>query len=371
MIVDKLTKYAIFIPTTVKIGEKDTAQLFFEHVIAEYGIPRQVITDRDSRWRGEFWKEVCQLMGMKRSLTTAYHPQADGQTEVMNQGLEISLRAYVGPNRDDWSAALKGLALAYNTSPHTATGYSPAYLLRGYHPITGSTLIHAPESIPRPDSSTTFDASEQGHDSRDFESRIPEALEMSEIFRADRQRAQEALMLGQHFQKKAYNKGRLTTEFNVGDLVLFNPHSLALLKNVKGRGQKLLMKYDGPFEIIKKLSPVAYQLRLPASYGMHPILNIAHLEKYEPSPPEFGNDRPTKSLNRDDFEVLEEFEVDKIVSERYRKGRSGRRIIQYLTRFKGYGPEADEWLSPNQLRNAPDVLSDWRVAKTRTQRHQK
>jgi len=79
VIVDKLTKYAIFIPTTTTITEKGTAELFFRHVIAQYGIPRQVISDRDTRWKGEFWKEICDRMGMKRALTTAYHPQADGQ----------------------------------------------------------------------------------------------------------------------------------------------------------------------------------------------------------------------------------------------------------------------------------------------------
>ena len=81
---------------------------------------------------------------------------------------------------------------------------------------------------------------------------------MVEHFSAERHRAQEALVLGQHFQKKAYNKGRLAVEFSEGDLVLLNPHSLSLLKSEKGCGRKLLMKYDGPFEVIKKLSPVSY-----------------------------------------------------------------------------------------------------------------
>lgn len=111
---------------------------------------------------------------------------------------------------------------------------------------------------------------------------------MNEHFLADRHRAQEALTLSQHYQRKAYNKGRLIHEFDIGDLVLINPHSLSLLRNETGRGKKLLMKYDGPFEVLEKLSPVTYRLRLPASYGMHPVLNIAHLESYHPSPPEFG-----------------------------------------------------------------------------------
>jgi len=72
------------------------------------------------------WKRDMQQMGIKRALTTAYHPQADGQTEIMNQTLEISLRAYIGPDRDDWTSSLDGLALSYNSTPHTATGFAPA-----------------------------------------------------------------------------------------------------------------------------------------------------------------------------------------------------------------------------------------------------
>jgi hypothetical protein len=135
VLVDKLTKYVIFIPTTTTVTEKGTAELFFQHIISQYGIPRQVITDRDIQWKGEFWKEICDRMGMKRALTMAYHPQADRQTEIMNQSLEISLRAYIGPKRDNWVSSLNGLALSYNSTPHTATSFSPAYLLRGMYQL--------------------------------------------------------------------------------------------------------------------------------------------------------------------------------------------------------------------------------------------
>ena len=117
VIVDKLTKYAIFILTTISVTEVETAELFFHHIISKFGIPQQVITDRDARWRGEFWKEISKRMGMVRSLTTAYHPQADGQTEVLNQSLEISLHAYVSPSRNDWVSYLNALRLSYNTTP--------------------------------------------------------------------------------------------------------------------------------------------------------------------------------------------------------------------------------------------------------------
>ena len=89
-------------------------------------------------------------MGMTRSLTTTYHPQADSQTEVLNQSLEISLWAYIGPSCDDWAKHLDALSLSYNFTPHPTTRFAPAYLLRGYIPITRSTILHSPEPISRP-----------------------------------------------------------------------------------------------------------------------------------------------------------------------------------------------------------------------------
>jgi hypothetical protein len=183
------------------------------------------------------------------------------------------------------------------------------------------------------------------------------AQAMIDHFESDRDRAKEALLLAQVFQRRAYNNGRLLTEFEEGDLVVLNPHSLRLLKDEKGRGKKLLMKYDGPFEIIRKLSPVTYQIRLPVSYGINPIINIAHLEQYFQSPPKLGN-RPTKHLNRADFEEVPEEQVEYIISQRWRK-RGMRRIREYKVRWRGYGPEHDEWLTRKALQNAPAILQDW------------
>ena len=97
---------------------------------------------------------------------------------------------------------------------------------------------------------------------------------------------------------------------------------------------------------------------MPESYGMHPILNIAHLEKYQPSPAEFGN-WPTKSLNRADFDELLEYKVEVIIADWRKKGRKGRYVVEYLIRFKGYNANSDEWLNSKQLRNAPEVLEVW------------
>jgi hypothetical protein len=347
-IVDKLTKLALFVPTITEIGDEGTARLFFEKVWSLFGLPRQIITDRDSRWAQSFWKELTRLVGTRRALTTAHHPQADGQSEIMNQVLETALRTYVNDQRDDWHKKLVPFQHAYNTSVHSSTGHPPLYLLCGYHPIDPERILTGAFDEPIPRGPT---------ENRDAE-------EFAEGMEALRRTAQDSLKVAQAFQERSYNRGRLDFEFEEGDKVLINPHSMNLLRATTGKGRKLLPKYDGPFEILSKLSPVTYRLRLPASYKIHPVINIAHLQPYHESPQEFGT-RSKKHLNREDFEQLPEYEVERIVDEKWgnlpaRKGRKARREKRYLTRFVGYGPEWDEWLRPQDLRNAPLALQEWK-----------
>lgn len=359
VIVDKLTKYGIFIPTNTTITKYGTAKLFFKHVVSKFGLPRQIISDRDPRWSGDFWKEVCRLMGTNRALTTAYHPQADGQTEVLNQTLEIAIRAYIGPSRDNWENTIDALAMSYNTAVHTSTGYSPAYLLRGYQPLTATMLDSSSQEISSLEADrTTREPSNTG----DFELLDAQAQIMMERFVAERNHAKDALLIGQIAQQKYYNQGRLTKEFEEGDVVLINRQNLGLMRTEKGRGNKLLPKYDGPFEVAKKLSPVTYRLRLPLSYGIHPVLNISHLEKYVQSPPEYGI-REAIPLQRPGFDEQTEVEVDKIVAEKWTKGPHGRRVPRYRLRYVGYGPEDDEWVTRQGMRNAPEILQEWNDKK--------
>ncbi|QRW19822.1 Retrovirus-related Pol polyprotein from transposon [Rhizoctonia solani] len=278
VVVDKLTKYAHFLPCTTQINEVETAKLFHNNIWCQYGLPRQIITDRDARWTGAFWEHLVSLLGIKRALTTAYHPQADGQTEIMNQTLEIAIRAFTNPMKDNWKHLLAGFAHSYNTSMHTLTQQTPAFLLRGFQPLTTEDLLaQTAEYIKRP--------------SRESES----AEEFKESIDTARDLAKDALKIAQNLQQKYYNRNRTYSIYKPGDLVLINPHLLRLLKKEKGKGDKLNMRYEGPFEILERVSPVSYRLRLPGSYRIHPVINIAHIKNYKQSPKEFGN-RPTKHI---------------------------------------------------------------------------
>ena len=348
VVVDKLTRYAIFIPTTVDVTTEKTAELIFKHVITKFGLPHQIISDRDTRWTSSFWEELCRQMDIKRSLSTSYHPQTDGQTEVMNQILEIALRCYVGPKRDNWDEYLDGFALSYNNTPHSSTNYSPSFLLFGYLPRTSSNLLQ--------DSSTDITRFPLKYETESQSVNI-DADEFVTAITAYRRRAQDALKVAQSFQQKYYNKNRIPFEFEEGDQVLINLKTLKQLESKNLQGKKLHQRYEGPYEVIEKLSPVTYRIRLDSSLAIHNVINIAHLEPYSLSPVAYGPRVTGESQKRNRMGEIE-WEVDKIIAERRR--RQGSRLIPFFrVRYSGFGPEHDEWIPKSWLRNAPKVLRNW------------
>lgn len=247
----------------------------------------------------------------------------------------------MGPGRDDWSKYLDEFAHSYNSGVQASTGFTPAYLLRGYQPREPETLMtNGVEPVPR----------QQGGNL--------DADEFFEAMQVNLDKAKHAIYAAQINQKRAYNQGRLSDEFEEGDLVLINPHSMQLTRDLEGKGRKLLPKYDVPFKILQKISGITYRLRTPSSYKIHPVISIAHLERYHESPKEFG-DRKIRRTNRQDFNDLPEYEVEKKLSKRIRT-RGRKRIVEYLVRFEGYDANSDEWLSATQLTNAPEVLAQWK-----------
>jgi hypothetical protein len=347
VIVDKLTKYGIFLPCSKRIGETETARLFVTSVVVPFGVPRSIISDRDSRWRGDFWKEVSASLGAQRSLTTAHHPQADGQTEILNQLLEIALRGYVNSDRSDWSGKLPEFAMSYNSSVHSATGFSPAYLLYGFEPNRLPQFL-IPPGQPQDRSGLRKDNS----------------LSFLEDLEAARNQARDALAVAQNAYQNSYNRRRIHKEFDVGDKVLINPHSLQLQGPWGGHGHKLAERFEGPFEVTEKIGPTTYRIRLPPDYDIHPVLNIAHLEPYHQSPEEFGTRATRPIKKRSPGNRKEDWEVEEIIEEMLSARKvKGRRRLMYRCKWRypdGSIRETDEWIPERDLNNAPEVLRDWK-----------
>lgn len=176
------------------------------------------------------------------------------------------LRAYVSKDHSSWAAWLSVLAFAYNSGRHSSTQDSPNGLLFNYHPKVSTGEIQTKQwSLEE-----GFHSSERGE-------------EYVKAINLRREQAQDALVITQEQQAKAFNKYRCPVEEILpGDQVLVNPHTLKIVE-VEGTGRKLVQRMIGPFEVMERINPNMYRLRLPDSYPMHPVTNIEHLRKYRPS----------------------------------------------------------------------------------------
>ncbi|KZV51417.1 hypothetical protein F511_20581 [Dorcoceras hygrometricum] len=101
-VVDRFSKYAVFIGAPKVCSAELTAELFFKNVIKYFGIPQDIVSDRDTRFTGRFWTALFNMMGSELKFSTANHPQTDGQTERMNQLLEEYMRHYVTASQRNW-----------------------------------------------------------------------------------------------------------------------------------------------------------------------------------------------------------------------------------------------------------------------------
>jgi hypothetical protein len=102
VVVDRLSKQMHVAPTKANASAPDIAKLFHEHVYRHHGLPAQIISDRDPKFLSKFWSALFRALGVKLSLSSAYHPQTDGQTEVLNSKVEEMLRAYTSHHQQDW-----------------------------------------------------------------------------------------------------------------------------------------------------------------------------------------------------------------------------------------------------------------------------
>ncbi|KAJ2903488.1 hypothetical protein MKZ38_009887 [Zalerion maritima] len=134
VIVDRYTKMVRCFATSSDATAADFAELFHQKIKLKHGSPRGIVSDRDSKITSKFWARVCHKALIKRRLSTAFHPQTDGQTEILNRILEHYLRAFASNEQASWAKLLPAAEFAYNNSRNSTTGISPFRALYGYDP---------------------------------------------------------------------------------------------------------------------------------------------------------------------------------------------------------------------------------------------
>ena len=134
VIVDRLTKMVHYEPVKVTIDAPGLAEVIIDVVVRHHGLPDLIVTNRGSLFTLKFWSSLCYFLGIKRRLSTAFHPQTDGQTERQNSTIEAYLRAFVNFEQNDWARLFFMTEFAYNNAKNANTGHKPFELNGGYHP---------------------------------------------------------------------------------------------------------------------------------------------------------------------------------------------------------------------------------------------
>jgi transposase InsO family protein len=134
VVTDRLTKMVHFIPCTMKTTAADLVKLHIANIWKLHGVPLVHNTDRGSTFRAEYTKQLNWALGIETRLSSAYHPQTQGQVENLNKWMETYLRIFCGQRQQDWVEWLPLAEFAYNNHTHPTTGTSPFYANYGYHP---------------------------------------------------------------------------------------------------------------------------------------------------------------------------------------------------------------------------------------------
>jgi hypothetical protein len=195
------------------------------------------------------------MMGTQIILSSAYHPQTDGQTEWVNQCLEMYLRCAVHNGPKHWKAWLARAEFWYNSTHHTSFRCSPFKALYGHEPNIGL--------VPQVTAATSVTVAE-----------------MIEELRTQETMLKEQLARAQNKMKQAADRHRRLQEFQVGERVLLKLQPYAQLSLVNRPFPKLAFKYFGPYTVLERIGNTAYKLELPEESQIHPVFHVSQLKSF-------------------------------------------------------------------------------------------
>jgi transposase InsO family protein len=322
VVVDRLTKMAHFIPTTDDVTAEALAKLFLNRIISAHGLPDDVVTDRGSVFTASYTRTFMEALGIEQNLSTAFHPQTDGQTERTNATLEQYLRCFTNYQQDDWADLLPMAEFGYNNTVHSSTQQTPFFAHQGYHPRFSVNIPRAAASNPT------------------AANRLTVLKQVQEDLQFHIRSAQEA-------QERAYNQTALPQPtFAPGDFVwLLRRH----IKTTRP-SDKLDVRKLGPFPIAEAVNSRAFRLALPPSMArVHPVFHVSLLEPY------VANDIPGRVAPPPppvEIDGEAEYEVEAIVDSRIRRGR-----FQYFVQWTGYDEKT--WEPPEHVQHAPDAVNEF------------
>ena len=274
VVVDRLSKSCHLGALPTNYNASMVADFFVKEIIRLHGYPNSIVSDRDKVFLSRFWKELNKLCGTKLNFTSAYHPQSDGQTEVVNRGIEMYLRSLAHEDPKKWLRLLPWAELWFNTNYNASLGQTPFKTLFGRE---------AP-LIPH----------------FEIENSPVEAIEGSMQDRAEALEAvKRNLDKAQKRMKQNADKHMKEVEFSVGDMVLVKLQPYRQLSVAFRLHNKLCQRFFEPFKIEEKISSVAYKLQLPAGSRIHDCFHVSKLEAFISPTPLTVDSHPLLSLRNE------------------------------------------------------------------------
>ena len=250
VIFDRLTKMVHYEPLLTTLDTNQLAKILIEMVIKYHGLPESIVTDRGSLFTSKFWSSLCYYLNDKRRLSTAFHPQTNGQTKRQNGTMKAYLRAYYRFEQDEWVRWLAMAEFAYNNSGQASTMMSPSKALLGYHPRMSY------------------------EDNRDLRSKSRAVDENAAPLRDLMKELKVNLTESPELQTLYHNKHVKERSYRPGESIRLST------KNIKTkRNPKLDHRYLGPFEIVEAVENQAYKLKLHVKWHIHLVFQTSLLEK--------------------------------------------------------------------------------------------
>jgi hypothetical protein len=320
-VVDSVTKCAHFIPMHTTINAEGTALLFLKEVWKHHGMPQVVVSARGPQFIAGFMHELYKLLGIKLALSTAYHPQTDGQTKHINQVLEGYLCTFTSHQQDDWDGLLPMGEFFYNNSKHLLTQQTPFMVDTARHPRMG------------------FE-SQQPH------STLESANEFAEHIAQGLEEAKVALTKVKDEYTIYYNPWcKPAPVFAPGDRVWLDRSDIATNR----LSSKLSHQHLNPFLIKACVSHGAYRLTLPPHFcHLHPVFTIVKLSCAHPDP--IPGQRPAPPPPPTLVNSKEEYEVEVILDSQMHYN-----CLEYLVKWKGYDESHNQWEVHTQIHAKPKI----------------